>query len=279
LRTIGLAAYYCPPQTAHDWETGTPKSDVKYTPVGIICHGAVTAALLSREGYTGNPTVLDGDAAFPVFYGYRKWVPQKAVEGLGSSWRIDNVDFKPYACCRFIHSQIDCLRTLMRKQSLQAHQIESIHGSGPPFVANPDPTNVRTEEDAQFSTPFMLALVACGYPLDSSCQRRELYNDLAVRSMLRRIRWNTLATSPDPAKYLAGRVEVVAGGRTYVESVDYPSGTASQGAELSDEELTGKCEANLRTQLSAAKATQAVRALWDIESAQDIGTVMQLLRA
>lgn len=76
---LGLAAYYCPPQAAHDWETVSPKTDVKYTPVGIICQGAVTAALLSRQGYTSNPAVLDGATSFPTFYGYRRWEPRVAL--------------------------------------------------------------------------------------------------------------------------------------------------------------------------------------------------------
>jgi 2-methylcitrate dehydratase len=276
---MGLAAYYCPPQAAHDWETGSPKSDVKYTPVGIICQSAVIAALLAQQGYTGNPTVLDGPTSFATFYGYRKWVPDAAVAALGRTWRIETVDFKPYACCRFIHSQIDCLRALMSRHQLQARQIESIHGSGPPFAANPDPLNVRTQEDAQFSTPFMLAQVACGYSLDATCQKRERLGDPAVRAMMQRVRWDTLPRNPDPAHYLAAQVEVVAAGRTYVEKVDFPSGSASQGAALTDAELTRKCEANLRTRLTASQARSATRALWDLASAADIGTVIQMLQS
>ncbi|MGG2309988.1 hypothetical protein, partial [Salmonella enterica] len=70
---MGLAGYYCPPQSSHDWETGSPKSNVKYTPVGWVAQGAVTAALLAGTGFTANPIVLDGPAGFPKFYGWPKW--------------------------------------------------------------------------------------------------------------------------------------------------------------------------------------------------------------
>lgn len=276
---IGLAAYYCPPQVAHDWETGSPKSNVKYTPVGMISHGAVTAALLGQVGFTGNPHALDGPVAFPTYYGYRKWTPENATRELGQTWRIETVDFKPYACCRYIHSQIDCLEALIRKHQVRPNEIESIHSSGPPFNANPDPLNVRTQEDAQFSIPYMLALVASGIPLDAHCQRRELLADADVRRMMGRIQWDTMPSNPDPKLAHAARVEVRARGRRYVETTSWPRGSASAGAALSDEELTGKFEANASTRLPPEKAREIRKTLWALETLSDVRTLAQMLHA
>jgi 2-methylcitrate dehydratase PrpD len=276
---IGLAAYYCPPQVAHDWETGSPKSNVKYTPVGVISHGAVTAALLSQVGYTGNPRALDGPVAFPTYYGYRKWTPENATRDLGQTWRIQSVDFKPYACCRYIHSQIDCLAALLRKHQLRPQDIESIHSSGPPFNANPDPRNVRTQEDAQFSIPYMLAVVASGIPLDAQCQRRELLADADIRRMMGRIQWDTMPRNPDPKLAHAARVEVRARGRQYVETTSWPRGSAAAGAALTDDELTRKFEANASTRLPADKARQLVQTLWTLDTLSDVRTLAQMLHA
>ena len=170
---IGLAGYYCPPQASHDWETGAPKSMVKYTPVGWISQGAVQAALLAGAGFTSNPIVLDGPAGFPDFYGWPAWKPDVAVRGLGSEWRITTVDFKPYACCRFIHSQLDCLYEVLQKTPLKPDQIAKIHLLGVPFVANPDQRDIRTQPDAQFSIPYMMAVAALGIPIDAYCQDAE----------------------------------------------------------------------------------------------------------
>jgi 2-methylcitrate dehydratase PrpD len=276
---MGLGAYYCPPQVAHDWETGSPKSHVKYTPVGVISQGAVTAALLAHSGYTGNPVVLDGPVAFPAFYGYRKWTPELATKGLGTTWRMETVDFKPYACCRYIHSQVDCLSALVLEHRIKPQQIERIHSSGPPFDANPNPMNVRTQEDAQFSTPYMLALVASGIPLDANCQRRELLDSADVRQMMKRIVWDTMPRNPDPKFAHAARVEVTANGKKYVKTTSWPRGTASQGAALTDAELTEKFEANVGTLLSAQQAKDVVRQLWALEKVDNISTVMRMLHA
>lgn len=276
---MGLGAYYCPPQVAHDWELVSPKTHVKYTPVGVICQGAVNAALLSRSGYTGNPAVLDGNLAFPAFYRYEKWSPDAATAGLGSLWRIETVDFKPYACCRYIHSQLDCLRALIREHRLKPQEIEHIHSFGPPFNANPDPMNVRTQEDSQFSTPYMLALVASGIPLDANCQRRELLEDPGVRAMMKRITWDTMPRNPDPAFAHAARVQVVARGKTYVNTVSWPRGTASRGAALTDAELTEKFEANVGTMLGAETARRLARRFWALEGESDVSALTQELAA
>ncbi|MBX5459767.1 MAG: MmgE/PrpD family protein [Steroidobacteraceae bacterium] len=272
---MGLGAYYCPPQVAHDWELVSPKTHVKYTPVGVICQGAVNAALLSRSGYTGNPAVLDGELAFPAFYRYEKWTPEAATAGLGSIWRIETVDFKPYACCRYIHSQLDCLSALVREHGLKPHEIEHIRSSGPPFNANPDPLNVRTQEDAQFSTPYMLALVANGIALDANCQSRELLGNPDVRAMMKRITWDTMPRNPDPALAHAARVEVVARGRTYVKTVSWPRGTAARGAALSDAELTEKFVANVGTMLTAEAARRLARRLWALEGESDVSALTE----
>lgn len=276
---IGLAAYYCPPQVAHDWETGSPKSNVKYTPVGVISHGAVTAALLSQAGFTGNPHALDGPVAFPTYYGYRRWTAENATRDLGQAWRIQSIDFKPHACCRYIHSQIDCLEALIRKHQVRPQDIESIHSSGPPFNANPDPLNIRTQEDAQFSTPYMLALVASGIPLDAQCQRRELLADADIRRMMGRIRWDTMPRNPDPKLAHAARVAIRARGRQYVETTSWPRGSASLGAALSDDELSRKFAANASTRLAPDKARQLLQALWKLETLSDVRALAQMLHA
>jgi 2-methylcitrate dehydratase len=61
---LGIGAYLCPLPACRDWEETAPKSMIKYVPVGWVCQGAVTAAVLAQEGFTGNASVLDGEFGF-----------------------------------------------------------------------------------------------------------------------------------------------------------------------------------------------------------------------
>jgi 2-methylcitrate dehydratase len=281
LSAVGLAGYYCPPRSSDDWQVESPLTMVKYTPAGWICQGAVTAALLAQAGFSGPQAVLDGPTGFPYYYGWENWKPHGATADLGRVWRIQTVDFKPYACCRFLHSQIDCLIALVNAHQLRPRQIEKITSVGVPLPANPDKMNVRTQPDAQFSTPYMLALAASGIPLDARCQSHERLHDPDIRSLMSRITWGKhpeadASRREHPNAYIA-RVEVVADGQTFVEERLYPSGTASAGFALSDDILNEKALKNFSTVLSPAAAHGAREMIWRLEEYPDISRLVDKL--
>jgi len=281
---IGLGGYYCPPQVSHDWETGAPKSDVKYTPVGWVAQGAVTAAMLAGTGFTANPIVLDGPAGFPRFYGWPKFRAELATKGLGTEWRVLNPDFKPYACCRYIHSRIDALRAAMAKGGIKPGTVERIYSQGAPFVANPDQRKIQTQPDAQFSIPYMLALVALGIPIDARCQRPELLHDPKVHDMMARIEWGTHPRTTetkraDPRSFIAS-AEVTAGGVKTFAEVMAASGTGALPAlRLDDAALERKFLANATTRISDAQARRLADRIWHIDDMGDVRALTALLEA
>ena len=281
---MGLAGYYCPPQSSHDWETGSPKSNVKYTPVGWVAQGAVTAALLAGTGFTANPIVLDGTAGFPKFYGWPKWRAERATQGLGSEWRILNPDFKPYAACRYIHSRLDCVVALVQENGLTPDGIERIWSLGPPFVANPDQRDIRTQEDAQFSVPYMLAIAAHSIPLDARCQDRRLLDDPAIRRTMARIEWSTHPRTTetkraDPKSYIAS-AEITAGGKRLFKEVMIARGTGAVPAlRLSDADLSTKFKGNAETRLTGAAAARLADRLWRVDQVAEIGQITALMQA
>lgn len=278
---IGLAGYYCPPQSSHHWETQSPLSMVKYTPVGWICQGAVTAALLAQAGFTGPSAVFDGPVGFPVFYGWEEWKPAVATAELGEKWRIEMIDLKPYACCRFLHSQLDCMTALVAKHRFAPDRIQSITALGVPLPANPDKMNVRNQVDAQFSTPYMLALAASGIPIDAMSQTHERLNDPTIRSLMRKISWGehpqaAASKQADPKSYIA-KVEVVVDGKSYVEERLYARGTASvAGFGLTDDELDQKFIANVSSVLPTA-GPRARDMLRDLDKSDDVSNLVDSL--
>lgn len=279
---FGLAGYFCPPQTSHDWETVTPKTNVKYTPVGWINQGAVTAALLAEGGYTGNPRVLDGPAGFARFYGWTRWDTPVATRGLGEQWSIVRADYKPYACCRYIHSRLDALIDLLAREKIAPETITQIRSWGPPFAANLEPWNVQTQEDAQFSVPYMLALAALGHPIDARCQSAEKLRDPRVKAMMQKVEWTTHPRTIEMKK-VDGRsfiasVEVTADGRTYQHEVMYARGNgAVPEMRLTDAALDAKFLDNARTRLSPAASRRALDALRDLDRAADMAAIGRLL--
>ena len=110
------------------------------------------ATELAAEGFTGPLDILDHRGYYDA---------GKILAGLGENFAVDDVYFKPYACCRWIHGAIDGLCGLVQQNRLQAADIRSIevHTFGRALRLNnyPDPENL---ESAQYSLPFCLATAA-----------------------------------------------------------------------------------------------------------------------
>ena len=113
----------------------------------------LSALRLAEEGFTGPIDLLD----HPAYY-----QPQRVLEGLGQTpLAVEKTYFKPYACCRWIHSALDALMRLAAEYRLEAAEIEKIRVDTfkRSLTLNnyPDPDSL---ESAQYSFPFCLALMA-----------------------------------------------------------------------------------------------------------------------
>jgi len=137
---------------------------------------------LAQKGFTGPTDILD----HPAYYDRHR-----IVQGLGERFAIEEVYFKPYACCRWIHSALDGLLSLMSEHRLRGDDIRratvSTFERALGLNNYPEPT---TLEAAQYSIPFCLAAAALEgkealRPLPESLLGRSDIVELAKRVELR----------------------------------------------------------------------------------------------
>jgi len=142
----------------------------------------LAALELAQKGFTGPTDILD----HPPYYDR-----DRIVGGLGKRFAIEEVYFKPYACCRWIHSALDGLISLMAEHRLHGDEIHKATVSTFERAlrlnnyADPD-----TLEAAQYSIPFCLAAAAregegALRPMPESLLGRPDIVDLAKRVELR----------------------------------------------------------------------------------------------
>ncbi len=172
---------------------------------------------LARRGFTGPVDILD----HPDYYDASKITSQ-----LGETFAVERVYFKPYACCRWIHSALDALLDLMEAEGLVASDIRRVRvktfGRALRLNNYPDPA---TLEGAQYSLPFCLAVAAFGgrealLPMDAGAlgnreviawaERVELETDPAL---------DVLFPERTPA-----RVRLETRGGAYEKQVEHPLG-------------------------------------------------------
>jgi 2-methylcitrate dehydratase PrpD len=278
---LGIAAYLCPLPVCRDWEDTIPKSMIKYISAGWICQTSVTATLLAKEGYTGNPNVFDGEYGFARFYAAERWAPEMIVDGLGEQWRFMEMAYKPYPCCRFFHGQLDAFIKILETNNLLPENIESVKTYAFPFVANAAPYDVQTQIDAQFSLPFVFAAAAYHVKIGAAWQEWETIRDPKIREFMKKI---IMVADPkameakqkDPRSWPA-KVEVKACGKTFIEETVYARGTNFTDFKASDKELVGKFRSNAARLLTENKIERVIESIFEVDKAKDINELTSLL--
>ena len=110
------------------------------------------AVSLAEAGFTGPTDIID----HPIYFDRAS-----ILRGLGRSFAIDGVYFKPYSCCRWAHAAIDGLADVLSGEGLRWEAVQSVevHTFERALKLNnePDPS---TLEGAQYSVPFVLGVAA-----------------------------------------------------------------------------------------------------------------------
>jgi len=112
----------------------------------------LSALWMADKNFTGPTDILDHLDYYDS---------KKIISGLGDSFAVERVYFKPYACCRWIHSAIDALSLIMAQSSLEPGMIDNIevHTFERALRLNNHPAP-NSLEDAQYSIPFCMAVAA-----------------------------------------------------------------------------------------------------------------------
>lgn len=282
LQTIGIAAYYCSLPVCRDWESTMPKSMIKYVPVSWMAQGGVQAAQMAKLGYTGNTETLDSPLGFPAIYCREPvWDPEKVLEGLGEKWFFTAWHCKPYPCCRFLHSALDCFYKLQRENSFAPEEIERVDVHTSAFVAHPDQYAVNNQVDAQFSGPYCISLAAHGLKPGPAWQDKAALTDPKVQSFMRKV---TMHIAPeygekrklDPDSWYA-RVEIRARGQFFMAETDYSWGSNVEGYRLTDRELREQFTTCASVVLPDQKIQRALALLENLKTLPELDELMKNL--
>ena len=126
---------------------------------GWAAHSGMVAALLSRKGFKGPSSILEGRDGFLHAYSNGA-APAKVLEGIGSGFQIRRTSVKVHACCRYMHPPIDAVLKIVNENNLRPEQVKKIKvgvlKAGAHLIAEPIESKYKPQSivDAQFSMPF-----------------------------------------------------------------------------------------------------------------------------
>jgi 2-methylcitrate dehydratase PrpD len=243
--------------------------------VGWAAMAGLTAAVLAREGFKGAEPALEGRYGFLKTYAPAP-TPERAAAELGRRYEIMATGVKPYPSCRYGHAGIDAALALRLEHDLTAEQIESVvYGlshAGMRLVAMPPERKVAPQNivDAQFSAPFVLAMVLATGRMDWDSYAR--LGDAQVRALAQRVRCEHDAEIE--AEYpvnMSGRLTVHARGQRFVKTVIVPKG--EPGNFLTPEELRRKFSALALPTLGAERTSRLATAILEMPRAGGVAAL------
>jgi 2-methylcitrate dehydratase PrpD len=234
--------------------------------------GAITAASLARSGFIGTRKIYEGqDGLFRSHAGSHlaAVIPDALIDGLGSTWRAEEVAVKPYPVCHMLHACIDSVLSLKRQHDFKVDDIAEVRALLHPAVFHSVCENPALRRKpasdyiAKFSVYYTLAAALvrgrCGFAELES----EALNDPAILALATRVTYDADPESLYPEYFSGGAVITLKNGKT-VKHVDKINRGAGERA-LSGDEISAKFLENAELVTTPARARELRDFVIDIE--------------
>ena len=215
---------------------------------GWAAQSGIRAALLARGGFVGPRTVFEGTHGF--FFSFANSSENDfspLVDGFGSTWLMETIAFKPYACGTMIHPYIDCAIRLASRGA-RAEDIVSIecdtadgivHRLWEPLASKQAPPNAYA---AKFSTPFCIALGFVHGDVGLGSFTDAALGDPRVRALAAKIHYRIDPANPYPRAFTGHLRATLADGSVIEERQPHFRGGANE--PLTAAEIGAKYAAN-----------------------------------
>lgn len=265
--------------------------EIRHNPHSVIravrdafgARAGVTSALLARKDVAGFETPFEGRAGFFAMYARGEYDPAKLLQGIGETYGIESISFKPWPACRGTHAAIEAALDLRRTEHFDLDDVRAIEVCGgrmmlmlsEPIESKRAPTTVI---DAKFSVPFTVgtALVRGRVGLEdfSSVALRD--SSVLQLSKLVGFRCDTSL----PVHSLASTVRIsMRDGSTLERSVEMPKGSPQN--PMSQDLLVSKfvdCSRWSLHPLRPGLAERITEVVLNLEKVRDVRQeLMQLL--
>lgn len=248
---LGIAEAYAPliPEIrAVEHPAMAPKDGINW---GAMV--GTSATFLAQEGYTGAPSLLgDGKRNRDIFT-------------LGKTYRMMNLYFKRYPCCRWAHPAIDGILAIMAKERLDYREISGITVRSFSEAVRLFTTPPTSMENAEYNLRYPVAVAAVYGGFTPRYLQEKYFQDRAIVQLMKKVQVvkDPAIQKEFPARCL-GEVEVLTTrGRRYRSGViaakgdyDYP---------VSEGELEEKFLLMTRERLGERRAMKCMKLVEEFE--------------
>lgn len=244
---------------------------------GRAAQSGVMAAELAKLGFTGSGMVLEGKWGYLRAFS-DKADPVRLTEKLGENYNIMETTFKPYPCCKALHSAIDGMLDLNGQYHFDPEAVtEVVIGGYEKLVKMHDIYEPATAMAAQFSIPYVISVALLkGHPGVEVFEEKSI-QDRRVLEFARKVK---LVVDPDVTPYFPAnepsKVTVnLRNGKGYSKTVICSKGTPDN--PMSDKELEAKYTrfaSRVIPDKQVAKTIELIRNLDRLPSVRELSSLL-----
>lgn len=272
-RAVGIACSSASGLKAFTQGTG---GMVKRLHGGKAAEAGVTACQLAVRGFGGPAKALDGRFGLLDVIGGETACAERLSEGLGERWVIDSVWTKVYPCCGGIHTALQGLEALRKRDRIEPQDIVAVRIEicGKVVEQNND-TAPNDAMAAQYSMPFCGAVALTGDIRDPASFSDQGLQSSAVRDMIPRISLRKDAEFDVlfPERY-PSRVTIATTASTESSLVVWDAhGTPNDPCD--EEELKDKFRRLAGAVLSSQQADELIEAIVQLRSLADVSRILR----
>lgn len=251
---------------------------VKRMHPGIAAASGITAAGWAKHGFTGSHTPYEGPYGLYNAFGNKLEVDlATCTAGLGETWEMLDVAYKPYPACHFNHAFIDAAIALHDAHGLTAEEVDSvaalIHKDEVTAVCAPEHRKRRPHSAyaAQFSVHYVIAaaLTRGCFTLDELDPKS--YADPAILALCDKIHYEETTETLFP-EYFSGAVVIrTKDGRELKHYQKYNLGTDRN--PITREQVIDKFMSNATRAVSERRAVRVRDAILSLDAAPDMSAL------
>jgi len=259
-------------------EVNTMAKNIRHAYTG---HTGILAAMLAKEGFTGPVRVLEGEKGFNETLLQGDFNFDTLIHGLGH-FIIEDAEYKPVVASRTATGHIFASLENAKKYDINPADIErvDIYASTRVSEHTGDPSKKYpfNKESADHSIYFLTAVALTDRVVGLAQYTKEKYEDPGIKELIGKVHVHADPTTFDKDHKAGGRsVVTMKDGTVYDTTVLDPVGDNTTNP-ISDEQLEEKYFDCATSVMSQEQAEKIKNTIWNIESIDNIGDFMEMLK-
>ena len=242
-----------------------------------------TAAVMAKHGFSGPHEPYFGRyGLFPLHTNDGREINERKItDGLGATWEMANIAFKPYPACHMTHAFADAARTLKAQHGFDLAAIERItahvHPSEIPVICEPVVNKVhpRNSYDAQFSVNYVIAAALVRDRFGLAELEDDALGDPAIAALCEK---TSYLPDPDSAypDYYSGAIDIHLRDGTCLHHREQMNRGSAENP-MSDDDIRDKFLDNACRTIALADAKTALHLIENLESEHKLDALAHVL--